>query len=141
MKKQIIQQAFDHLQPGGWLECQEIPALPDCDDGTMPEDYGWFLWAKEFVAGLELANRQDLGEQIKDWMREVGFVDVKETVFKIPLNSWPKEAQLKHVGMLWQRNLLEGLSGFSLGLFSRILGRTVEEIEVGRAPRRRSHLR
>jgi hypothetical protein len=51
-------------------------------------------------------------------------------VFKIPLNGWPKDMRLKHVGMMWQRNMLEGLSAFSLGMFSRFLGKTVEEIEV-----------
>ena len=64
-------------------------------------------------------------------MLEAGFVDVQETVFKIPLNGWPKDTRLKHVGMLWQRNLLDGLSGFSLGMFSRFMGKTAEEIEVG----------
>jgi hypothetical protein len=39
--------------------------------------------------------------------------------------------RLKHVGMMWQRNLLEGLSGFSLGMFHRFMGKTVEEIEAG----------
>ncbi|KAL2127991.1 hypothetical protein VTI74DRAFT_9872 [Chaetomium olivicolor] len=131
MQRQIIQRAFDHLLPGGWLECQEIPSFPSCDDDTMPPDYGWLRWAKDFTACSQLANRQvNLGPQLKDWMREVGFVDVHETVFKIPLNGWPKEIRLKQIGMLWQRNLLEGLSGFSLGMFSRFMGKTVEEIEL-----------
>ncbi|KAL2020941.1 hypothetical protein VTK56DRAFT_7828 [Thermocarpiscus australiensis] len=139
MRRQIVQRAFDHLQPGGWLECQEIPALPCCDDGTMPDDYGWLRWAREFSDSLRLANRQpDVGEQLKDWMREVGFVDVRETVFKIPLNGWPRERYLKHVGMLWQRNLLEGVSAFSVGLFSRFLGKSVEEIEVSLVDVRKS---
>ncbi|KXX79309.1 Demethylmenaquinone methyltransferase [Madurella mycetomatis] len=138
MKRQIIQQAFDHLQPGGWLECQEVPALPFCDDGTMTDDFGWLRWAREFVAVSQLANRQDIGVQLKDWMCEVGFVDVHEAVFKIPLNSWPKDGRLKYVGMLWQRNLLEGLSAFSLGLFNRFLGKSVEEIEISLVDVRRS---
>lgn len=131
MKREIIQRAFDHLRPGGWLECQEIPATPDCDDGTMTDDYEFLRWARELVEVSRLANRQmDIGGQLKDWMREVGFVDVHETVFKIPINGWPREPHLKHIGMLWQRNLLDGLSGFTLSLFNNYLGKTVEEIEV-----------
>jgi SAM-dependent methyltransferase len=130
MKNEIIQRAFDHLEPGGWLECQEIPALIVCDDGTMPDDYGWLRWVREFQAGGRIANRQlDLGPQLKEWMHEVGFVDIHEMTFKIPLNGWPKEMRLKHVGMLWQRNLLEGVSGFSLDMFNR-LGKSIEEIEI-----------
>ncbi len=131
MKRQIIQRAFDHLQPGGWLECQEVPALIACEDGTMPEDFGWLRWAREFAAASQLADRQaQNGPLIGDWMREVGFVDVHETMYKIPLNGWPKDTRFKHVGMLWQRNLLDGLSGFSLGMFSRFMGKTAEQIEV-----------
>lgn len=131
MKTQIIERAFDHLQPGGWLECQEIPCMIGCDDGTMPDDYGWLRWVREFQAAGQLAQRDlNVGPHIKDWMREVGFVDIHESVFKIPINGWPKEMRLKHVGMMWQRNLLEGVSAFSLGMFNRFLGKTVEEIEV-----------
>ncbi|EAQ92443.1 hypothetical protein CHGG_00678 [Chaetomium globosum CBS 148.51] len=130
MKNEIIQRSFDHLQPGGWLECQEIPAPVMCDDGTLPEDFGWLRWVRDFRAGGQVANRQvDLGPQLTGWMHEVGFVDIHEMTFKIPINGWPKEMRLKHIGMMWQRNLLEGLSGFSLGMFNQ-LGKTVEEIET-----------
>jgi hypothetical protein len=131
MKTQIIQRAFDHLRPGGWLECQEAPATIDCDDGTMPDDYAWLRWSLDFQAVSRLANRQsEVGPYLKDWMREVGFVDVQEVTFKLPLNGWPKDPRLKHIGMLWQRNLLEGVSAFSLGMFHRFMGKSVEEIEV-----------
>ncbi len=131
MKKQIIQRSFDHLQPGGWLECQEMPSMIFCDDGTMPDDFGWLRWAREYATASQLADKESVvGPHIRDWMLEVGFVDVHETVFKIPLNGWPKDTRLKQVGMLWQRNLLDGLSGFSLRMFSRFMGKTVEEIEV-----------
>ncbi len=97
----------------------------------MPDDFGWLRWAREFAAASQLADRQALnGPLIGEWMREVGFVDVRETVFMIPLNGWPKDTRFKHVGMLWQRNMLDGLSAFSLGMFSRFLGKTAEEIEV-----------
>ncbi len=131
MRSQIISRAFSHLRPGGWLECQEAPATIYCDDGSMPDDYGWLRWSREFDSVARLADRQaGIGPEIKEWMVQAGFEEVREVVFKIPLNGWAKEVRLKHVGMLWQRNLLEGLSGFSLGMFSRFLGKSVEEIEV-----------
>ena len=131
MQRQIIQRAYDHLQPGGWLECQEIPAIPSCDDGTMAPDNPFLLWSTDIAEASERANRPaNVGAQLKDWLREVGFVDVQETVFKLPVGGWPKEIRLKHIGMLWQRNLLEGLSGLTLRLFHHFLGRSVGEIEV-----------
>jgi hypothetical protein len=97
-------------------------------------DWGFQRWTTDFIDASRNANRQvEVAKQLKDLLREVGFVDVHEVVLKLPLNGWPKETHLKHVGMLWQRNMLEGLSAFSLGLFSRFFGRTVEEIEVSSA--------
>lgn len=131
MKSQIIKRAFDHLQPGGWFEAQEVFALPQCDDGTMPADSCFLRWILDMNRASEAADRRFLfGDQLESWLREVGFVDVQEAVFKIPINGWPKERALKYIGMMWQRNLLSGLSGFSLGLLHRVLGRSVEEVEV-----------
>lgn len=131
MKTQIIQRAYDNLEPGGWLECQELECLPGCDDGTMTESFAWLNWATELCKASELIGRQlNMANQIKGWMEEAGFVDVHEKVFKIPTNSWPKDPKLKYLGLLWQRNVTAGLSGFTLDLFNRVLGKTKEETEV-----------
>ncbi|KAK0638779.1 S-adenosyl-L-methionine-dependent methyltransferase [Cercophora newfieldiana] len=131
MKTQIMQRAFDHLRPGGWLECQEVMVEPYCDDGTMPSDFGWLRWSQELAMASEMAGRQlKMGDNIKKWMEAVGFVNVREAVIKIPIGGWAKDRRLRHVGMLWQWNLMSGLSGFTLGLFNRVLGRTVEDIQV-----------
>ncbi|KAL1836286.1 hypothetical protein VTJ49DRAFT_5332 [Mycothermus thermophilus] len=143
MRRQIIQRAFDHLRPGGWLECQEMPIEMACDDDSLDAarsaGHPFVRWEDEFAAVSRLADRQaSIGPELKDWMREVGFVDVSEVMLKIPINGWPRDPRLKHLGMMWQRNLLEGMSGFSLGMFSRFLGRTVEEIEFALVDVRKS---
>lgn len=130
-KAQIVQRAYDNLEPGGWLECQEIECLPGCDDGTMTENHAWLGWANQLCIASERIDRQlNMADQIKGWLEEVGFVDVQQAVFKIPTNGWPKDPRLKYLGLLWQRNVMTGLSGFSLDLFNRVLDKTVEEIEV-----------
>lgn len=60
----------------------------------------------------------------------MGFVDVHERIYKIPLNGWAKDAKLKEVGNMMELNMQMGLSAFSLGLFNRIYGQTPEQIEV-----------
>jgi hypothetical protein len=131
MKTQIIQKAFDNLLPGGYFEAQEGLCMPACDDDTLTPNSAWMRWIREVNAASERADRQlVLGPELKRWMEEVGFEDVRECVFKLPMNGWPREPQLKHIGELWQRNLLSGLSGFSLGLLHRIKGRTMADIEV-----------
>ena len=136
MKSQIIQRAFDHLKPGGWLECQELNVLPACDDGTMTDDYNLLQWARDMDAASKAADRQlIIGDDIKQWLEEVGFVDVQQVVLKLPVGGWAREPRLKHLGMLWQRNLSGGLSGLSVGLLHRFGGKKVEQVEVSFCPR------
>jgi hypothetical protein len=131
MKTQILQRAFDNLRPGGWLECQEALVESYCDDGTMPSDFGWLTWSQELIMASEMAGRPlRVVDGLKKSMEAVGFVNVRETVLKIPIGGWAKDKRLRQIGLLWQWNLMSGLSGFSLGLFHRVLNRTVEEIQV-----------
>ncbi|KAK1831596.1 Demethylmenaquinone methyltransferase [Podospora conica] len=139
MRTQIIEPAFAHLRPGGWLECQEVVIDPFCDDGTMPGDFGWRAWADEMVRASDKIERQlRIGAELKAWFEEAGFVDVREAVIKIPIGGWAKDIRLKHVGMLWRRMLADGVSGFSLGLFCQVLGRSLEDIEVSLVDIRKS---
>lgn len=105
--------------------------MPVSDDGTLRADNAFLQWVVDIKEASEAANRVFLiGDRVGDWMREVGFVNVQVAVFKIPINGWPRERALKHIGMLWQRNLLNGLSGFSLALLHRVRALTMEEIQI-----------
>lgn len=71
---------------------------------------------------------------VKRIYEEVGFVDVKERIYKVPINGWAKDEKLKEIGRMWERNLLQGLSGFSFHLFNRAFGQTAAQIEVSQLP-------
>ena len=131
MKTNIIQRALDYLQPGGYLECQELFVPPFSDDGTMPEDYAFARWAHETNAAMVThGNELFVGNELKRWFTEAGFVDVQERVFMIPLNAWPEEPFLKDIGTRWLENLKHGLTGFTIAPLNRITGKTPEEITV-----------
>ncbi|KAL7963415.1 S-adenosyl-L-methionine-dependent methyltransferase [Trichoderma compactum] len=128
---QIAQQAFETLSPGGWFESQECDSVPCCDDGTLKPDSALALWFQEFLHAAEEAKRPHTeGCKLKSIYERVGFVDVHERRFKVPLNGWAKDQGLKEIGRLMEMNMQMGLSAFSLGLFNRVYGRTPEEIEV-----------
>ncbi|RKU46650.1 hypothetical protein DL546_007964 [Coniochaeta pulveracea] len=130
-RSQVLAQAFAHLNPGGYFEAQEINGILLSDDHTIPPYCPIVQWTDEINAASKQAHRDvTFAPLLKGWMEKAGFVDVHEHVFKIPLNGWPIDSRLKHIGMLWQRNMLNGLSAFSLGLLSRFRGRTKEEIEL-----------
>ncbi|KAF9882000.1 methyltransferase domain-containing protein [Colletotrichum karsti] len=130
-KNEVIQQSFDSLRPGGWLESQDFNVEATSDDGTLAPDGPLSRWVYDMNCASELIGRPlARAHLLKQWYEEVGFVDVRERVFKIPLNGWAKNPRHKHVGKLWEQNFLDGLSGFSLALFTQVLERKQEEVEV-----------
>lgn len=46
------------------------------------------------------------------------------------MNRWPKDPKFKELGMWNCENMLTGLSGFSMALFTRVLGWSAEEVEI-----------
>ena len=63
-------------------------------------------------------------------MIDAGFVDVVEEHFRWPVGSWPKDAKLKEIGKWNLINMLDGLEGFTVRLWTMALGMEMEEIEV-----------
>uniref|UniRef100_A0A1Y1MP81 Methyltransferase domain-containing protein n=1 Tax=Photinus pyralis TaxID=7054 RepID=A0A1Y1MP81_PHOPY len=130
-EKQIVQQAFDALEPGGYFESQEVDSTLGCDDGTVNAGGALARWLDNITRASNQCDRPLItGAIMKEAYERVGFVDVQEMTFKVPTNGWAKDAHLKEIGKMWERNLLSGLSGFSVSLFHRVFNMSPEEIEV-----------
>ncbi|QUC20387.1 uncharacterized protein UV8b_04628 [Ustilaginoidea virens] len=128
---QAAAQAFQALEPGGWFESQEVDCTVCCDDGTVDPDGPLVAWANELIEASAKVNRPALiGSILKETYERVGFVDVQQRVYKMPIGTWPKNPFLKQVGLLWRHNLLQGLSGFSYHLLHNAFERSMPEIEV-----------
>jgi hypothetical protein len=105
--------------------------VPECEDETMKEDYvvAKFLnLVKEGLAafGVDLLGMAKNAQYLKD----AGFVNVEEKIFKIPLGTWPKNKTLKTIGLYLRSVIYDGLQGVSLGPFTRGLKWTPQEVEV-----------
>ncbi len=81
-------------------------------------------------AAMTLGRPLRIANKLKRWFEEAGFVDVEERVFKQPMNPWPEDQRQKEIGRWSETNWLDGLQGFSLAWFSRVLGWSKDEIEV-----------
>lgn len=69
-------------------------------------------------------------DQYKTMMLEAGFQNVKEDIYKWPINGWPEDKKEKTLG-IWQcANFLDGLQAFTLATFHRVLGWPQEKVEV-----------
>ena len=126
----LFRQSFDSLQPGGWLEMQDLYMPILCDDDTM-NGTAWQEWSNLFLEACSKIGRDaSCAAKYKDWMIEAGFEDVQEHVTKWPVNTWPKGRSLKEMGKLTMINMYDGLEGFTFRLWERALGKTMGETEV-----------
>ncbi|KAK4505182.1 hypothetical protein PRZ48_003145 [Zasmidium cellare] len=126
----LFQQSFEFLQPGGFLELQDVVMPLGCDDGTM-DGTAIGEWNQKFVDASIIRGRDVHGAaRYKDWLTEAGYEDVVERTFKWPINPWAKDPELKSVGRWNEVNMLDGLEGFCVRLFSSTLGMTMDEIQT-----------
>jgi len=97
----------------------------------MKDDYGvedFLRFVKEGLAvfGVDLLSVTGNAQRLRD----AGFVNVEEKVFKIPLGIWPKNKTMKLIGLYLRSVIYDGLQGIALGPFTRGLKWTPEAVEV-----------
>ncbi|KAI1624783.1 S-adenosyl-L-methionine-dependent methyltransferase, partial [Exophiala viscosa] len=127
----LMRQAYDHLKPGGWFELASVYPRAMCDDASMPESSMFKFICDRFIeASYGLGAPLDCCLHFAEYLRNAGFVDVAELIFKMPSSPWPKDRRLKKVGALEMTNLVEGASAFGLRVFSHAYGWTREETEL-----------
>ncbi|KAL4780078.1 S-adenosyl-L-methionine-dependent methyltransferase [Aspergillus varians] len=129
-EKNLFQQVYDNLAPGGWFELFDFSFPVRSDDGTMKGTPFETLNSKMMEA-LRLCGRDGaLADQYKKLLTDTGFDNVVEVKYKWPQNSWPKDKFMKSLGEWNMVNTLDGLHGFAARLCTQILGMTTEELEV-----------
>lgn len=127
----IIQKGFNNLEPGGWMESQELYSKVFCDDGTMPADWGLLQWSlDQDTAAMKLGRPLRIANKLKTWYEQAGFVDVKQEVFSIPVNQWAKEDKQKMMGTFMAWNMQQGLFGWTVDYFVKAWGWTVDQVHV-----------
>ncbi|KAF4813527.1 Secondary metabolism regulator LAE1 [Colletotrichum tropicale] len=114
----LVKNVYDHLNPGGWAEFQDMDIQYYSDDGTLTEEHETSKWNKQFVAACEGMGRTGRpGPQLKGWVTDAGFQRIAHQRFKLPMGPWPVDPHYWDVGTLNLYQLLHGLEGFTLKLF------------------------
>ncbi|KAM0231915.1 hypothetical protein ACHAPO_008213 [Fusarium lateritium] len=127
----FFKQSFDSLNPGGWVECQDITFPAASDDGTLVKGSYIDQWSEFMTEAASNFGRSAVSaKSYKQQMIDAGFVNVTEVVYKWPTNRWPADPYYKELGFWCNHNIAGELSGLSLALFTKGLGWSVEEVEV-----------
>ncbi|KAK6227034.1 methyltransferase domain-containing protein [Colletotrichum tabaci] len=121
----------DNLEPGGWVELQEVDLYPTSDDETLKSDSNLLEWYDLFQGASNKFGRSFFRiAPLKNAVIDVGFVDAFLTVTKWPSNAWPKHRKWKEIVIRNGESMMSGLEGFSMAAVSRGHGWTREEVNV-----------
>ena len=109
---------------------QDFNYLYTSDDGTLTEDHDLMKWNKLFLDGLDTINRGGRpAYKLRSYAEAAGFVNIREEKLKMPLVPWPKNPELKQIGMMNLVQMLYGAEAFSLKILE-LLDWSRTEIEV-----------
>lgn len=125
----VFNKAFNALNPGGYFEMQDsltITCIDSSGEGTQ-----LMRWVSLMLeAATKLGRDWAKVKEYKKWMEAAGFVDIKETYFAWPTNTWPRGLHYKTLGVWAGEDLKDGLEGFSMAALTRAHGWTEDEVKA-----------
>lgn len=120
-----------HLEPGGYLEVQELTIPLRCDDDSLVADSYLMQWCNLILEAAAKQGRPVFPTtEYKSYLEQAGFQDVVEIQKKWPSNPWPKAQKYKQLGLWAYADLADGLEGLTLAHFTRGLGWSQEQTLV-----------
>lgn len=126
----VFQSAFEATRPGGYVEFQDGVFPFKCIDATM-ENTAFGRWLDLIAAGSKALGKDfSRAPQYKQYLEEVGFVDVVEKRFAWPIGTWARGTHMKHLGTWAKEDVLAGLQGWTMAVLTRGLGMLTQEVEV-----------
>lgn len=77
-------------------------------------------WWRFVAQGLAVFGKDiDALLKTKELLKDAGFVNIEERVVKLPMGPWPKDKNLRMVGLYCRSTIVDGLEAVSLGPFVR----------------------
>ncbi|QSZ31750.1 hypothetical protein DSL72_001318 [Monilinia vaccinii-corymbosi] len=104
-QKGVFKSAFDALEPGGYCQIVDaklpLDAIDSSIDGTAVAK-----WFQACVQAGEASGRPWTNiPKYMEWMEDIGFEEVTETIFHNPINDWATGAKEKKIGAMMQKDM------------------------------------
>ncbi|RMZ81897.1 hypothetical protein DV738_g1952, partial [Chaetothyriales sp. CBS 135597] len=126
----VYEQSLRFLRPGGWVEHIEYGSMAYCDDGTEKADS---LIVRLAHLSHEMGGAMNLefsvAEQAADRLRAAGFINVRETKYKLPLGQWWQHPRYKEIGRLFEHYYKTGLHGWLIAPLTRGMKFPEEDVD------------
>ncbi|KAE8406422.1 S-adenosyl-L-methionine-dependent methyltransferase [Aspergillus pseudonomiae] len=127
----LLRQAYAHMKPGGWLELSDFEMEHFSDDDTLHLAPSLGEFFRLLIDASTKFNRpMNVAAEHQKQMRDAGFTDVKEKIYKFPMGPWAKEKRLKEAGRFHREVMIMSLESYALALCTRVLGWSPVEVAV-----------
>jgi len=124
----VINKAFNQLQPGGWIEFQDVDPDAASFDGTHAETALSQCFAHMHQAGALLGRDFHKAKYYEQWLIEAGFKDVVSILIPWTVGFWPVDPNFKNIGRLSILNFDASFDSFKR-LVQMGSGKTTEEVD------------
>ncbi|KAK2745740.1 hypothetical protein FQN55_006061 [Onygenales sp. PD_40] len=127
----LVKQCFDNLKPGGWVEFHDTNGMLYAEDDSLKPGNAIIKMLEGLNQACDKIGRTlDVAPRLQGWVRNAGFTNIKQDMFKLPLGTWPKDKKLKEIGACMAQNFIVGTDAFTLLPFTEILGWSKDEVSV-----------
>ncbi|GKT61711.1 SAM-dependent methyltransferase [Colletotrichum tofieldiae] len=129
----LYENAFECTKPGGYIEIKEFDIESRSQVQTLDDNHPFKTWPKHLLHACDKLGK--VGLQCRDHgiaknLEAVGFVDVVEKKWAIPIGAWANDPMLKEVGIGSLEYLDQSLEGFGTFLLKEMLGWEYSEVLV-----------
>ncbi|RYP41462.1 hypothetical protein DL769_011562 [Monosporascus sp. CRB-8-3] len=126
----FVDQAYNYLQPGGFLELQEFHFPLESLDDSVKEGSALWIWGRKIRAvcatlGIDAA----ASHKHSDRLRQRGFQEVHMRYLPCPLGPWAKGQRQKRLGWMSRKDIYDGIDGISRKIFL-MAGDSEEEVDA-----------
>lgn len=80
----LMKQAYDNLNPGGWIEVTDFETWASTDDDTLPETSSYYEYQTQLNrAAIQFGRPMNVSPQFKKFVENAGFTSVMEEIYKV----------------------------------------------------------
>jgi len=127
----LYAQIYKHMQPGGCLHQLEMSIQFKSDDGTLLPDNVLSQWSDVFHEASKKFGKSFYEVwSLSNYIRNTGFENVDEKVYKVPVNGWPADPHMKELGRWNFLHITQGAEGWGLYLLTKVMGWSIEEAQM-----------
>ncbi|GAB7363179.1 hypothetical protein MBLNU230_g3462t2 [Neophaeotheca triangularis] len=119
----LYRNIYTHLRPGAYIEQIEWSVHNRSSDGLLVRDGVLGQWSTTAIEVGRLTGKTfEIAENMAGLIREAGFEEVVEKRYKWPIGPWSSDKRLKETGRWNLLNWEEGMEGWVMAAYTRVLG-------------------